>query len=120
QLVKAQAELAATASKEPGVYPVFLPYSEEVYDFVSSRAFAELSDVYQIADKTERQNADDAIKERVKGELIAAVEAGELQAVATLEFAAAYKSVTKKIVRGRILTENVRIDGRGLADIRPL
>ena len=36
------------------------------------------------------------------------------------EFAAAYKSVTKKIVRGRILTEGVRIDGRGLADIRPL
>ena len=32
----------------------------------------------------------------------------------------AYKSVTKTIVRGRILSEGVRIDGRGLADIRPL
>ena len=58
---------------------------------------------------------------RVKAELVAAkVEAGELPAVATAEFSAAYKSVTKKIVRGRILTEGVRIDGRGLADIRPL
>ena len=120
QLVKAQAELAATASKEPGVYPVFPAYSDEVYDFVSERAFAELSDVYQIADKTERQNADDAIKDRVKAELIEATEAGSLPAAAPLEFSAAYKSVTKKIVRGRILTEGTRIDGRGLADIRPL
>ncbi|HWV48323.1 MAG TPA: polyribonucleotide nucleotidyltransferase [Microbacterium sp.] len=120
QLVKAQAELAATASKEPGVYPVFLPYSQETYDFVAQRAYDDLVGVFQIADKKERQSADDAIKERVHAELIAAVEAGELQAVATLEFSAAYKSVTKKIVRGRILKDSVRIDGRGLADIRPL
>jgi polyribonucleotide nucleotidyltransferase len=120
QLVKAQAELAATASKEPGVYPVFPPYAPEVLDFVSERAFAELTDVYQIADKAERQNADDAIKDRVKGELAAAVEAGTLPESALAEFSAAYKSVTKRIVRGRILTEGSRIDGRGLADIRPL
>ncbi|WP_433586598.1 polyribonucleotide nucleotidyltransferase [Microbacterium hydrocarbonoxydans] len=120
QLVKAQAELAATASKEPGVYPVFPPYAAEVLDFVSERAFAELTDVYQIADKAERQNADDAIKDRVKGELAAAVEAGTLPESALAEFSAAYKSVTKRIVRGRILTEGSRIDGRGLADIRPL
>ncbi|MGO4679018.1 polyribonucleotide nucleotidyltransferase [Microbacterium sp. 2MCAF23] len=120
QLVEAQAQLAATASKEPGVYPVFLPYSEGTYDFVAERAYAELVDVYQIADKQERQNADDAIKDRVKGELVVAVEAGEQPEVALSEFSAAYKSVTKKIVRGRILTEGVRIDGRGLADIRPL
>ncbi|MFD5214597.1 polyribonucleotide nucleotidyltransferase [Microbacterium sp. NPDC058345] len=120
QLVKAQAELAAQASKEPGVYPVFLPYSEEVYGFVAERAHDELVGVYQIADKQERQNADDAIKDRVKAELIEATEAGDLPAAAPLEFSAAYKSVTKKIVRGRILTDGVRIDGRGLADIRPL
>ncbi|GAA2892810.1 polyribonucleotide nucleotidyltransferase [Microbacterium esteraromaticum] len=120
QLVKAQAELAATASKEPGVYPVFPAYSSEVYDFVAGRAYDELVGVYQIADKQERQSADDAIKDRVKAELIEATEAGDLPAAAPLEFSAAYKSVTKKIVRGRILTDGVRIDGRGLADIRPL
>ncbi|GAB3604271.1 polyribonucleotide nucleotidyltransferase [Microbacterium aureliae] len=120
QLVEAQASIAASASKEPGVYPVFLPYSQEVYDFVAGRAYDELVGIYQIADKQERQNADDAVKDRVKAELIAAVEAEQLPAAATLEFSAAYKSVTKKIVRGRILTEGVRIDGRGLADIRPL
>ncbi|GAA1468608.1 polyribonucleotide nucleotidyltransferase [Microbacterium thalassium] len=120
QLVEAQAQMAATSSKEPGVYPVFPPYSPATYDFVAERAYGELVNVYQIADKVERQNADDAIKDRVKGELAAAVEAGQLPESALGEFGGAYKSVTKKIVRGRILSEGVRIDGRGLADIRPL
>ncbi|WES65873.1 polyribonucleotide nucleotidyltransferase [Microbacter sp. GSS18] len=120
QLVEAQAQMAATSSKEPGVYPVFPPYSSETYDFVAERAYGELSGVYQIADKVERQNADDAIKERVKAELTAAVAEGRLPESALGEFGGAYKSVTKKIVRGRILSEGVRIDGRGLADIRPL
>jgi polyribonucleotide nucleotidyltransferase len=120
QLVQAQAQLASTAAKEIKSFPVFLPYSQETYDFVAGRAYDELKGIYQVADKTERNDADDALKERVKGELLAAVEAGELPAVANLEFSAAYKSVTKKIVRGRILTDGVRIDGRGLADIRPL
>ncbi len=120
ELVAAQNVVANTAAKEIQPYPVFPPYSQEVYDFVAGRAYDQLVPVYQIADKQERQNADDAIKDAVKAELLAAVEAGELPAVATLEFGAAYKSVTKLIVRGRILTEGVRIDGRGLADIRPL
>lgn len=120
QLVNAQNEVARTAAKEIQAYPVFPAYSSEVYDFVAGRAYDDLVGVYQIADKQERQNADDAVKDRVKGELIAAVEAGELPAGAPIEFSAAYKSVTKKIVRGRILSDGVRIDGRGLADIRPL
>jgi polyribonucleotide nucleotidyltransferase len=120
QLVEAQAQMAASSSREPGVYPVFAPYSSEVYDFVAGRAYDDLVNVYQIAEKQERQNADDAVKDRVKAELIAAVEAEELPAGAPLEFSAAYKSVTKKVVRGRILAEGVRMDGRGLADIRPL
>ena len=33
---------------------------------------------------------------------------------------AAFRSVTKKIVRHRTLTEGVRMDGRGLKDIRTL
>jgi polyribonucleotide nucleotidyltransferase len=120
QLVQAQAEMAAHSSKEPGVYPVFLPYSQESFDFVSKSAYDELAGVYQIADKIERQNADDAVKDRVKAEFAAAVEAGELPESAAGEFSGAYKAVTKKIVRGRILSDGVRIDGRGLADIRPL
>ncbi|KQM40359.1 MULTISPECIES: polyribonucleotide nucleotidyltransferase [Microbacterium] len=120
QLVDAQNEVARTAAKEIQSFPVFPAYSQETYDFVAGRAYDRLVPVYQIADKQERQNADDEVKTSVKEQLVAAVESGELPAVATLEFNAAYKSVTKTIVRGRILAEGVRMDGRGLADIRPL
>ncbi|MDQ1177380.1 polyribonucleotide nucleotidyltransferase [Microbacterium sp. SORGH_AS 421] len=120
QLVDAQNEVARTAAKEIQSFPVFPAYSQETYDFVAGRAYDRLVPVYQIADKQERQNADDEVKTSVKEQLLAAVESGELPAVATLEFNAAYKSVTKTIVRGRILAEGVRMDGRGLADIRPL
>ncbi|MBT9606603.1 polyribonucleotide nucleotidyltransferase [Microbacterium sp.] len=120
QLVDAQNEVARTAAKEIQSFPVFPAYSQETYDFVAGRAYDRLVPVYQIADKQDRQNADDEVKTSVKEQLLAAVESGELPAVATLEFNAAYKSVTKTIVRGRILAEGVRMDGRGLADIRPL
>ena len=120
QLVKAQAELAAQSAKEVREYPVFLPYSDEAFAAVDALAHEELVGIYQIADKTERQNADDALKERVKAQIQEKVDAGELGGDVPPQVSAAYKAVTKKIVRGRILTEGVRIDGRGLADIRPL
>ena len=119
-LVKAQAELAAQSAKEIQDYPVFLPYSDEAFAAVDAIAHDELAAIYQIAGKVERQNADDALKERVKAEIQAKVEAGELGGDVPPMVSAAYKAVTKKIVRGRILTEGVRMDGRGLADIRPL
>ncbi|GAA3925757.1 polyribonucleotide nucleotidyltransferase [Microbacterium soli] len=120
QLVEAQADMAQHASKEPGVYPVFPAYEQATLDFVAASASADLEKVYLIADKIERQNADDEVKNRVKAEVAAAIEAGTLPESAAGEVSAAYKSVTKRIVRGRILAEGVRMDGRGLADIRPL
>ncbi|WIB71851.1 polyribonucleotide nucleotidyltransferase [Curtobacterium sp. MCBD17_026] len=119
-LVDAQAKLAAQSAKEIQDYPVFPPYAPEVYSAVEALALSELGDVYKIAAKTERQDADDALKSRVKEAIAAKVEAGELPTEANGQVSAAYKSVTKKVVRGRILTEQVRMDGRGLADIRPL
>jgi len=120
QLVAAQAELAAQSAKEIREYPIFSDYSDEVYSAVEALAYAELSDIYQIADKTQRQDADDALKARVKEAIAEKVAAGELAPEANGQVSAAYKSVTKKIVRGRILSEGVRIDGRGLKDIRAL
>jgi len=120
QLVAAQASLAQQAAKPTVDYPVFLPYAQETYDAVSELALSDLGGVYQIADKIERQDADDALKTRTKEAVAAKVEAGELPQSALTEFSAAYKSVTKTVVRGRILRDGIRMDGRGLADIRPL
>ncbi|CAQ01301.1 polyribonucleotide nucleotidyltransferase [Clavibacter sepedonicus] len=120
QLVAAQASLAQQAAKPTVDYPVFLPYAQQSYDAVSALALEELGTVYRIADKIERQDADDALKTRTKEAVAAKVEAGELPQSALTEFSAAYKSVTKTVVRGRILRDGIRMDGRGLADIRPL
>lgn len=120
QLVAAQNVIANEAAKEIQPYPVFPPYSEELYAFVSERSASELEGIYQIADKIERQNADDELKERVKAEVVLAVAEDRLDEAALAQFGAAYKSVTKKVVRDRILSDGVRIDGRGKADIRPL
>ncbi|RPE76583.1 MULTISPECIES: polyribonucleotide nucleotidyltransferase [unclassified Frondihabitans] len=119
-LVEAQSKLAAQSAKEIADYPVFPPYTDEVYSAVAAVAEEELKAVYKIAAKVERQNADDELKGRVKAAVAAKVEAGELPAAANGQVSGAYKSVTKKVVRTRILTEQIRMDGRGLADIRPL
>ncbi len=119
-LAKAQSELAAQSAKPIADYPVFPPYSDEAYNAVAELAYDELRGIYQIADKTARQDADDALKERVKVAINEKVSNGELSGDIPPMVSAAYKSVTKKIVRGRILTDGVRIDGRGLTDIRAL
>ena len=120
QLCKAQSELAAQSAKEIADYPVFLPYTDEVLAAVDALAREELAPIYLIADKQERQNADDALKARVKEQIAAKVAAGELPESANAEVSAAYKSVTKDIVRDRVLSEGVRMDGRGTSDIRAL
>jgi len=120
QLVDAQATMAAQAAKEIADYPFFLPYTDEVLEAVTAAVGTELAEVYKIAGKIERQDADDALKSRVKDVIAAKVDAGELPDTALGQVGAAYKSATKKVVRDRILTEQIRMDGRGLADIRPL
>lgn len=115
QLVKAQQQLAAEAAKPTAEYPLFAPYTDEVYEAVAKLAEAELSKIYQIADKTERQNQDDELKARVKEQLAESLDETQLNQVS-----AAYKSVTKKIVRTRVLKEGIRIDGRGKKNIRKI
>lgn len=120
QLIKAQEELAKQSAKEIQEFPLFPPYNDEAYNAVAEIAYEELKGVYQIADKIERQNADDALKERVKLAVQEKVDAGELSGEVPPMVSAAYKSVSKKVMRTRVLTEGIRIDGRGLADIRAL
>ncbi|MGO1542954.1 MAG: polyribonucleotide nucleotidyltransferase [Gulosibacter sp.] len=120
QLIKAQLDVAGQVNKQVQEYPTFPSYTEEVLAAVTELATSDLEKVYQIADKIERQNADDELKTRVKAEIAAKIEAGTLPEGASTQVSAAYKSVTKDVVRGRILAEGLRMDGRGVADIRQL
>ena len=113
-LVRAQAEIAAKAAKPTAEFPLFPDYAADAYAAVEAEAIADLASALQIAGKQERESRLDEIKDAVKGKLADAFEGREK------EISAAYRAVTKKLVRQRILRDKVRIDGRGLADIRQL
>ncbi|GAB3244943.1 polyribonucleotide nucleotidyltransferase [Arthrobacter pigmenti] len=113
-LVDAQSNLAAQAAKPVADFPRFLDYEDDAYAAVESAASEKLSQVFTIADKQERDDASDALKSEVLENLAADFEGRER------ELSAAFRSLTKQVVRQRILTEQVRIDGRGLTDIRQL
>jgi polyribonucleotide nucleotidyltransferase len=114
KLVKAQAEVAAQAAKPTAEFPVFLDYQDDAYAAVLAATEADLTAALAIAGKQERESRIDEIKDEVKGKL------AEQFAGREKEISAAYRSVQKKLVRQRILKDKVRIDGRGLADIRTL
>lgn len=113
-LCDAQADLAARAAKPTVEFPVFLDYEDDVYAAVESAASEKLTAVFQIADKQDRDNASDALKDEVLAGLAGQFEGREK------ELSAAFRSVTKHVVRQRILKDQIRIDGRGLTDIRQL
>ncbi len=114
RLCRAQQDLAALAAKPTGEFPVFLPYEDDVYVAVEGTAKAPLNEALSIADKQAREERIDQIKLEVLSSLAEDFEGREK------EIGAAFRSVTKKLVRQRILSDGFRIDGRGLADIRAL
>jgi len=118
QLVDAQQKLADQSAKEIENYPVFSDYTPEVLAAVDGLAASKLAAVYQIADKKERQSADDELKSSVKEAIAAQVASGDLPEGSNAMVSAAYKSVTKRVMRTRVLAEGIRIDGRGLSDLR--
>ena len=114
QLVEAQAELAKQAAKPVADYPVFLDYQDDVYTAVQGAVGADVAAALQIGPKQEREAKLDEIKAALLEKIGADFEGREG------EIGAAYRSVNKSLVRERVLRDKVRIDGRGLADIRPL
>jgi len=113
-LCEAQLELAKVAAKPTAEFPVFLDYQEDAYEAVSKAAKDRLAKALTISGKQERESELDAISKEVTESLTPQFEGREK------EIPAAIRSVTKKLVRQRVLREKIRIDGRGLRDIRPL
>ena len=113
-LCDAQAELAAKFPKPIADFPIFADYSDDVYAAVAESATVELSEVMSIADKPTREQAGDTLKSTLLERLGPQFEGREK------EITGAYRALTKKLVRQRILTDKIRIDGRGVTDIRTL
>jgi polyribonucleotide nucleotidyltransferase len=113
-LCEAQVELAEKFPKPIADFPVFVDYSDDVYAAVAETATAELTEVMSIADKHSREQAAESLKNSIVERLAPQFEGREK------EITGAYRALTKKVVRQRILTDKVRIDGRGITEIRTL
>ncbi len=114
QLCEAQQQLAAVAAKPVAEFPRFLDYQDDTFAAVETAAGDELATALTIAGKQEREERLDEIKVGVLDKLGVDFEGREK------ELGAGFRSLTKKLVRERVLRDGVRIDGRGLSDIRTL
>ena len=113
-LCEAQDKVAKAAAKPTAEFPIFLDYQDDVFAAVSSAVSADLAKALTISGKQERETETDRLSASVK-ESLAETFVGREK-----EIPAAFRSLTKKLVRQRVLRDKIRIDGRGLRDIRPL
>ncbi len=114
QLCQAQIELAKVAAKPSAEFPVFLDYQDDAFAAVEKAAKKTLDTALKISGKQERETEITRLSDEVKQSLAESFVGREK------EIPAAFRSLTKKLVRQRVLREKIRIDGRGLRDIRPL
>ena len=113
-LCLAQQELAAAAAKPIIDFPIFLDYQDDVFEAVEAACGEDVRKALTIVSKADRE----ARLDDIKAEVLAKI--GGDFAGREKELGAALRSVTKKMVRDRVLRDKIRIDGRGLADIRTL
>ncbi|MCY3806634.1 MAG: polyribonucleotide nucleotidyltransferase [bacterium] len=118
EAVALQRRLIAMAGVKPTMdHELMVDYSPEVAEAVAEIGRDQLAEALQVADKAARLAA-----ERSAAESIIAAVAERFEDVDGVEQQArsAVRSLSKTIVRERILSDGRRIDGRGTSDLRPL
>jgi polyribonucleotide nucleotidyltransferase len=105
---------AAKGPIETIPFETFSDYGEDVLARVEEVGAAGVAPAITIAEKALRDAALDEVGVQVVAELAGEFEGRER------EIRAAVRALTKKLVRRRIVTEGLRIDGRRTGDIRPL
>ena len=113
-VIEAIIRLAEHAAKEP--WEIGEKDTSELDAKVKAIADEGLRKAYQIAGKTERQNAVAEIKSKVMEELVPE----DADASVAIEVGGAFKSLEKDVVRGNILKTGKRIDERDLKTVRPI
>jgi polyribonucleotide nucleotidyltransferase len=114
QLVEAQREIAAQAAKATAEFPLFPDYGPDVLVAIEAEIGSDLAHALTIAGKNERTAETDRLKALANEKLAAQFEGREK------EISEAFRGLNKKLVRQRIIRDGLRIDGRGLEDIRQL
>jgi polyribonucleotide nucleotidyltransferase len=114
KLCAAQSELASKAAKPTREFKLVIDYNDDVLEAVTAAVGDQLATALTIADKHEREAETDRVK------ALATEQVGPNFEGREKEISAAFRALNKKLVRQRIIRDKVRIDGRGLADIRSL
>jgi polyribonucleotide nucleotidyltransferase len=115
--LRAQVE-EANGPIEPMAYEIMADYPEETYAAVEAAGRAQVAEALTIADKSERNARLDEIRAELTASLAGTSEApGAHNEVAVKR---AFRSLQKEVVRSRIVTEGIRIDGRTPTDLRSL
>ena len=113
-VINAIISLAEKCAKEPREVPE--NNDDELKEKVSGIARGDLKAAYQEADKSARQEKIAAAKDKVMADLLPE----DADADTAIALSGAFKGLESDIVRGGILDTEKRIDGRGLADVRPI
>ncbi|HEY6481884.1 MAG TPA: polyribonucleotide nucleotidyltransferase, partial [Streptosporangiaceae bacterium] len=113
-LCEGQLEVARVAAKETREFPTFADYGQDVFEAIAAEVSDELAQALTIAGKAERDTETDRVKALATEKVAAQFEGRDK------EISGAFRALTKKLVRQRVIRDGIRIDGRGLADIRSL
>ena len=89
---------------------------QDLLDKVSGLVTAEIESAYQIADKTERQDAMAAVRDKAAAGVLSDDSDGD----DAERLKGVIKGIEKATVRGRILADAPRIDGRDRETVRPI
>jgi polyribonucleotide nucleotidyltransferase len=101
---------------QPVEFPLVVDYTDEMKSRVEGIARPKLSEMGVIADKQERQAAEADLEEAVLAELAIPEDDVDTQKMAKK----AFRAVQKAVMRERVVRDGVRMDGRGLTDVRPI
>ena len=93
----------------------------ELAKAVDEMAWPGFEPINRITEKKERENAVDALRERIVTELLQRfAPAPEAAKAVQRQIAEVYDNAYRKNVREMILSKSVRADGRGLTEVRPI
>ena len=117
-IIDLQLELAGhrSVSRRPSSGRSSRTIQPDLYGRVESIARPKLEAMGTIVDKQERLRTEAEIAEAVMAELAIPDDDADTQTAAKR----AFRSVQKTVMRERVVNDGVRLDGRGLTDIRPI
>ncbi len=125
ELIQAQRDLIKELGVEI-VVPEALVEDESLTSYINDRAAQDIKKILSQYDfdKKTRDQALDEIKQTKIVDAIAELPEDDPLAVATTEdpkaISKAFKKLTKKLMRGQILEDGIRVDGRKLDQVRPI